>query len=86
MLKAMIFPVVMQECESWTIRKAEWGRIDAFEQEAFPPPLPDNKHQPGPMTGHLQPSWPLSRASLDDQESARFHPEVTSHIYSLWSD
>ena len=31
MLKAMIFPVVMQECESWTIRKAEWGRIDAFE-------------------------------------------------------
>ena len=26
-----VFPVVMQECESWTIRKAEWGRIDVFE-------------------------------------------------------
>ena len=25
------FPVVMYGCESWTIRKAEWGRIDAFE-------------------------------------------------------
>ena len=30
-VKAMIFPVVMYGCESWNIRKAEWGRIDAFE-------------------------------------------------------
>ena len=29
--KAMIFPVVMYECESWTIKKAEHWRIDAFE-------------------------------------------------------
>ena len=29
--KAMIFPVVMYICESWTIRKAECQRIDAFE-------------------------------------------------------
>ena len=29
--KAMVFPVVMYECESWTIKKAEHGRIDAFE-------------------------------------------------------
>ena len=27
----MVFPVVMYGCESWTIRKAEWRRIDAFE-------------------------------------------------------
>ena len=27
----MVFPVVMYECESWTIKKAECGRIDAFE-------------------------------------------------------
>ena len=27
----MVFPVVMYGCESWTIRKAEHGRIDAFE-------------------------------------------------------
>ena len=27
----MVFPVVMYECESWSIRKAEHGRIDAFE-------------------------------------------------------
>ena len=30
--KAMGFPVVMYECESWTIKKAEHQRIDAFEQ------------------------------------------------------
>ena len=29
--KAMVFPVVMYECESWTIKKAERRRIDAFE-------------------------------------------------------
>ena len=29
--KAMVFPVVMYGCESWTIRKAESQRIDAFE-------------------------------------------------------
>ena len=31
LVKAMVFPVVMFECESWTIKKAEHGRIDAFE-------------------------------------------------------
>ena len=30
-VKAMFFPVVMYECESWTIKKAEHQRIDAFE-------------------------------------------------------
>ena len=30
-VKPMIFPVVMYACESWTIKKAEWERIDAFE-------------------------------------------------------
>ena len=29
-LKVMVFPVVMYGCESWTIKKAEHGRIDAF--------------------------------------------------------
>ena len=31
LVKAMVFPVVMYECESWTIKKAERQRIDAFE-------------------------------------------------------
>ena len=31
LVKAMVFPVVMYECESWTIKKAESQRVDAFE-------------------------------------------------------
>ena len=31
LVKAMVFPVVMHGCESWTIKKAEHPRIDAFE-------------------------------------------------------
>ena len=31
LVKAMVFPVVMYGCESWTIKKAECWRIDAFE-------------------------------------------------------
>ena len=31
LVKAMVFPVVMYGCESWTTKKAEGGRIDAFE-------------------------------------------------------
>ena len=31
LVKAMVFPVVMCGCESWTVKKAEHGRIDGFE-------------------------------------------------------
>ena len=31
LVKAMVFPVVMYVCESWTVKKAESQRIDAFE-------------------------------------------------------
>ena len=31
LVKAMVFPVIMYECESWTIKKAEHRRTDAFE-------------------------------------------------------
>ena len=32
LVKAMVFPVVMYGCESWTVKKAEHRKIDAFEQ------------------------------------------------------
>ena len=32
LVKAMVFPVVMDGCESWTVKKAEHQRIDAFER------------------------------------------------------
>ena len=31
LVQAMVFPVVMYGCESWSIKKAEHGKIDAFE-------------------------------------------------------
>ena len=31
LVKAMVFPVVMYGCEIWTVKEAEWRRIDAFE-------------------------------------------------------
>ena len=39
LVKAMVFPVVMYECESWTIKKAEHRRIDAFELWCWRRPL-----------------------------------------------
>ena len=32
LVKAVVFPLVMYGCESWTVKKAEHRRIDAFEQ------------------------------------------------------
>ena len=38
LVKAMVFPVVMYGCESWTIKKAEHQRIDAFESKTLASP------------------------------------------------
>ena len=35
LVKAVVFPVVMYGCESWTIKKAEHRRIDAFELQCW---------------------------------------------------
>ena len=39
LVKAMVFPVVMYGCESWTVKKAECWRIDAFELWCWRRPL-----------------------------------------------
>ena len=39
LVKAMVFPVVMYGCETWTIKKAEHQRIDAFELWCWRKPL-----------------------------------------------
>ena len=39
LVKAMVFPVVMYGCESWTVKKAECRRIDAFEVWCWRRPL-----------------------------------------------
>ena len=48
LVKAMVFPVVMYGCESWTIKKAEHQRIDAFEllDKTLESPLDCKETQP----------------------------------------
>ena len=47
-VKAMVFPVVIYGCESWTIKKAECQRIDAFEllEKTLESPLDCKEIQP----------------------------------------
>ena len=46
LVKAMVFPVVMYGCESWTIKKAECWRIDAFELWCWRSPLNSKEIKP----------------------------------------
>ena len=50
LVKAMVFPFVMYGCESWTVKKAEHRRIDAFElwcwEKTFESPLDCKEIQP----------------------------------------
>ena len=53
LIKAMVFPVVMYGCESWTIKKAEHWRIDAFELWCWRRFL----RVPWPARRSTSPSW-----------------------------
>ena len=57
LVKAMVFPVVMYRCESWTVKKAECQRIDAFEllEKTLESPLDCKEIQPGHPKGDQ--SW-----------------------------
>ena len=46
LVKAMVFPAAMYGCESWTIKKAEHRRIDAFELKTLESPLDCKEIQP----------------------------------------
>ena len=55
LFKGMLFPVVMYGCESWTIKKAERGRIDAFElvlEKTLESPLDCKDIQPVHLKGY----------------------------------
>ena len=54
LVKALIFPAVMYRCDSWTIKKAEQGRIDAFElmlEKTLESPLDSKEIKP------VNPQW-----------------------------
>ena len=52
LVKAMVFPVVMYGCESWTIKRTEHRRIDAFELWCWRSPLDCKEVQPVSRKGN----------------------------------
>ena len=66
-VKAMIFPVVMYGCESWTIRKAECRRMDAFElwcwRRLFRVPWPEGRSSQSILT-EISPEYSLEGLKL----------------------
>ena len=52
LVKAMIFPVVMYGCESWTIKKAECQRIDVVLEKTLESPLDNKEIKPVNLKGN----------------------------------
>ena len=74
LVKAMVFPVVMYGCESWTVKKAECGRIDAFEN-----PLNCKKIQPVHPKGNQ--SWIfIGRNDAEAETPILWPPDVKSWL------
>ena len=78
LVKAMVFPVVMYRCESWTVKKAECQKIDAFELWCWKrllSPLDCKEIQPVHPKGDQ--SWVfIGRTDADAQTSVLWPPHV----------
>ena len=81
-VKAMVFPVVMYECESWTIKKAEYGRIDAFElvlEKTIESPLDCREIQPVNPKGN-QPWIFIGRTDAKAEAPILWPPDVKNWL------
>ena len=80
LVKAMVFPVVMYGCESWTVKKAECRRIDAFELwcwRRLKSPLDCKEIQPVHSEGD-QPWAFFGRNDVKAETPVLWPPHVTS--------
>ena len=81
-VKAMAFPVVMYGCESWTIKKAEYQRIDAFELQCWrtlESPLDCKEIQPVHPKGNQ--SWIfIGRTDAEAETPILWLPDVKSQL------
>ena len=86
LVKAMVFLVVMYGCESWTIKKAERQRIDAFEQwcwRSLLRVLDCKEIQPVHPKGYQ--SWVfIGRTDVEAETSILWPPEVKRRL--IWKD
>ena len=82
-VKAMIFPVVMYDCESWTIKKAECQRIDAFKlwcwRRLFRVPWTARRFKPVNPKGN-QPSIFIGRTDAEAEAPILWPPDVKSWL------
>ena len=80
LVKAMVFPVVMYGCESWTLKKAEHQRIDAFDVvlEKIPEsPLDCEEIQPVHPKGNQ--SWVfIGRTYIEAETPVLWSPDAKS--------
>jgi len=83
LVKAMVFPVVMYGCESWTVKKAERRRIDAFWtvvlEKTLESPLDCKEIQPVPPKGNQ--SWIfIGRTDVEAETPVLWPPHVKSWL------
>ena len=86
LVKAMVFPVVMYGCESWTIKKAENQRIDAFQLwcwRRLESPLDCNEIKPVHPKGNQ--SWMfIGRTDVEAETPVVWPPDAQSWL--IWKD
>ena len=87
LVKAMVFPVVMYGCESWTVKKAECRRIDAFElwflEKSLESPLDCKEIQPVHPKGDQ--SWVfIGRTDVEAETPILWPPDAMSWL--IWED
>ena len=79
LVKAMVFPVVMYECESWTIKKAECWRIAAFELWCWRRLLDCKEIQPVNPKGN-QPWIFIGRTNAEAETPILWPPDVKNWL------
>ena len=88
LVKAMVFPVVMYGCESWTIKKAEHQKIDAFELWCWRrllSPLDCKKIQP--VNPKRNQSWKfIGRTNAEAETPILWPPDVKNWLIGKNSD
>ena len=86
LVKAMVFPVAMYGCESWTIKKAECRRIGAFEQvleKTFESPLDCKEIQPVHPKGNQSRIF-IGRTHAEAETPILWPPDVKNGL--IWKD
>ena len=83
LIKAMVFPVIMYGCESWTIKKTECRRIDAFELWCWRSPLDSKEIQPVHPKGNQ--SWLfIGRTDVEAETPILWPPDAKNWL--IWKD